>query len=625
MTILRCSDKPAFRRVVSSAFAIAILISGFASATRVASAVDGKKSPAAPFLALLKSGKLPQERVGLVVEMACTKGEPDDLAYIFAQAADDKAWNMATRVKALELLADAAEIRKVKPTGDLSSLKTILLPTAAPTGDEAALQLKAVRLAGLWKDPKLAADLQKLAISSKAGSPLQNAVVDSLGAIGGAEAKDTLLKVAAKGQPQKLRYRAVAALAQFDLDSASKAAAEALADGKATDDFAPVLDQFLSRPEGLPKLSTALAGVKLNEDVAKRALSYMFSIGHSDPALSDVLSKAAGLPANPPERSEQEREAEVQKLLPEVTAKGDPKHGEEIFRRADISCMRCHSVVKAGGEVGPELSAVGKTSPLEYIVRSILNPSAQIKEEFETRIFIANGVQYMGIVKGRHDGLIDLRDASGKNITLAEADLDAPERTGRSMMPEGLTKFLTHQELLDLAAFVNQLGKPGQFEIRVEPTIQRWRVLRNMPAKYATDLPNVDQFRDDILASKPEDWAAVYAKVIGILPVTDIQNVYVHSQDGGPSPFVYIQGEVLVTKAGKVTFKIDAPAGTVAWLDAEPYEGDAVQKITANLKPDTHKLTLRVPVGSGEKLGDIKVELQKQAGSPAQFQPVGGP
>jgi putative heme-binding domain-containing protein len=625
MTTLRFNDKPAFRRVAWCAVAIAILISGFACATRAASAADAKKSPAAPFLALLKKGTLPAERVGLVVEMACTKGDADDLAFIFAQAVDDKVWNTATRLKAFDLLADAAQIRKVTPTGDLTSLKTILLPAAAPQGDDALLQLKAVRLAGLWKNPKLATDLQQLAAMSKAGSPLQNAVVDSLGAITGPEAKETLLKLAAKGQPQKLRYRAVAALAKFDLDNASKAAANALTDAKPTDEFGPVLDEFLSRPEGLPKLSAALANVKLNEDVAKRSLSYMFSIGHSDPALSDVLSKAAGLPANPPERTEAEREAEVQKLVPEVAAKGNPAHGEDIFRRADISCMRCHSVVKAGGEVGPELSAVGKTSPLEYIVRSILNPSAQIKEEFETRIFIANGVQYMGIVKGRHDGLIELRDASGKNITLAEADLDEPEQKGKSMMPEGLTKFLTHQELLDLAAFVNQLGKPGQFEIRVEPTIQRWRVLRNMPAKYATELPNVDQFRDDVLGSKPEDWAAVYAKVIGKLPVADVQGVYLRSQDGGPSPFIFVQGEIDVTKAGKVTLAIDAPTGTVAWLDAEPYEGDAVKKITADLKTDTHRLTLRVPVGASDKLGDIKVELQKPAGSAAQFLPVGGP
>src|SRR5207247_1138995 len=100
---------------------------------------------------------------------------------------------------------DAAQIRKTIPSGDLSDLRGILLPASPPTGDDAALQLKAVRLAGLWKDPKLAVDLQKLASVSKTGSALQDTAVDGLGAIGGVEAKQTLIKFAAKGQPQKLR------------------------------------------------------------------------------------------------------------------------------------------------------------------------------------------------------------------------------------------------------------------------------------------------------------------------------------------------------------------------------------------------------------------------------------
>src|SRR6185369_4191049 len=110
MTISRCSassrcsarmNSQSFRSLICCAAIFGALMLGACSKPAAAEpdkappaqekpAAAAKKSPAAPFLALLKSGKLPQERVGLVVEMACTKGEPDDLAYIFAQAADDK-------------------------------------------------------------------------------------------------------------------------------------------------------------------------------------------------------------------------------------------------------------------------------------------------------------------------------------------------------------------------------------------------------------------------------------------------------------------------------------------------------------------------------------------------------
>src|SRR5262245_35395426 len=83
-------------------------------------------SPAAPLMKLLQSGRLPAERVGTVVEMVCQKGNGEDLAYIFAQVQKPDAYKPAVRLKALELLTDAAVVRKVKPKGDLAALKLLL-------------------------------------------------------------------------------------------------------------------------------------------------------------------------------------------------------------------------------------------------------------------------------------------------------------------------------------------------------------------------------------------------------------------------------------------------------------------------------------------------------------------
>src|SRR5678816_164188 len=80
-------------------------------------------SPAAPLMKLLQSGRLPAERVGTVVEMVCQKGNGEDLAYIFAQVQKPDTYKPAVRLRALELLTDAAVVRKVKPKGDLAALK----------------------------------------------------------------------------------------------------------------------------------------------------------------------------------------------------------------------------------------------------------------------------------------------------------------------------------------------------------------------------------------------------------------------------------------------------------------------------------------------------------------------
>ena len=312
-----------------------------------------------------------------------------------------------------------------------------------------------------------------------------------------------------------------------------------------------MLDEFLNRKNGPDLLAASLQNVKLKRDVARVALRYMFSVGHSEAVLSDLLSKAADVPANPPLPTE----PEVQSITAEVVAKGDPARGEEIFRRADISCMRCHSVCKAGGDVGPELSAVGSTSPPDYIVRSILNPSVQIKEEFLTRVILTNsGVQYVGIVKDRKNGQVQLRDAAGKTIIIAADDIDT-ETEGRSLMPEGLTKFLTHQEFLDLASFVSSLGRPGPYAVRTKPIIQRWRVLRNITSEIADETPNVELLRIHVLDAKPEDWAPVYAMVSGVLPLADAASLVTGAKTGPTAAAfkaIYLQGEFDVTEPGSV-------------------------------------------------------------------------
>ena len=121
----------------------------------------------------------------------------------------------------------------------------------------------------------------------------------------------------------------------------------------------------------------------------------MYSIGRSDTELSGILSAAAGVVADPPPPTQDE----VAALVHEVQEKGDAARGERVFRRSDLSCMRCHSVSRAGGQVGPELSAIGGSSPVDYVVNSILNPSLAVKEQFVTRIFgTTDGKLLTGIV-----------------------------------------------------------------------------------------------------------------------------------------------------------------------------------------------------------------------------------
>ncbi len=587
-----------FRSLVN-VVAVAVALSTFPAA-----AADAP-SAVAPLMRLLQSGRLPEARKGTVVEMICSRGGPDDLAVMLASATSGE-FDEPLTLRVLILLTDAVQIRKVKPSGDLENIRTLMKSRPGEVG--AAIQLAAVRLAALWKTSGVAEDLQQLTADNSAPDELRNAAIDGLAALGDASAVGTLKSIATSGKASSLRFRAAAAMAKLDLQAAAGVAAAALAKAGVGDEVGPLVDAFLVRKGGPEQLAAALASVKLTPDAAKLALRHMYSVGRSDAALSDVLSKAAGiaLDQKPPTPEE------LQQLISEVAAKGNAERGEAVFRRSDLSCLKCHSIARAGGQVGPELSAIGSISPVDYVANSILVPNLAVKEQFVTRVFTtADGRTITGIVIDRDDQRVNLRDATGALVTLPTADIDEEEE-GKSLMPQGLTKFLTRDELIDLVKFISELGRPGPYAIRSVPTVQRWRVLRHLPAELQGDVPNVEIFREFVLDTPPEAWQSAYGKAQGDLPLSEL---------GKPGQTLFLQGELKVVEPGEIEIAVTAPKGTQLWIDAEPF--DASAPVRRTYASGIHRLTLRSTIDANPQRV-IRVEMTKPASSKAQFDVVGG-
>ena len=600
---INCSYAPQPLRVAVGA--IALLLLAFSTAPLHA---DG----AGPLLTLLKSGKLPPERQPTVVEMVCRKGNADDLDFVFAQLLDPAAMSGELRLKTLGWLTDAAKINKVRPAGDLARIKQLLADREAANP---VFALAVMRLAAEWQVTSIEGELARLATAEapsgagpaeiRASEKLQAAAIDGLATIGDAASRTTIEKLAAAGHPTRTRFLAVAALAGLDLDAAAHAAAAALADASAHDDPAAMIQAFLNRKARPDRLAAALAEVKLPTDVAKLALRTMYSAGRSDAALSDVLSKAAGMAADVPPPTG----AELGKIVAEVVAEGDAARGERVFRRSDVNCMKCHSVSGGGGNIGPDLSPIGSTSPVEYVVNSILNPNLAIKEQYVTKnIVTSSGQTFSGVVVDRNDQEVKLRDANGAIITVATADIDE-ELEGRSPMPEGLVKFLTHAEFLDLAKFISELGKPGPYAVRTRGTVQRWRVHKSPSDVLIAETPNIEILRQEVLSAPAEAWLPAFGKVGGVLPLDEVQ-----AATG--QQVLYLQGTIEVRQAGPVALELRSTEPLAAWLDVTPL--DPAQKLVTELTAGTHTLTVRVALGERSQ-PELEAVFSKPAGSAAEF------
>lgn len=553
---------------------------------------------------LLRGGTLPPERLSSVIEMVSRRGDAADLGYLFEQVTREGGWTGDAAVAALRGLTEAAENRKLKPEGDLSRL-AVLFDAKQPE----PVRDQVIRLAGLWKVPQLAKSLQVVALSETSTAKMR---ADALAALAsfGEEGRRTIESLAGDGS-FTARVPAIVALAGLQLDAAAKYAAEALAAASPQDDPAPLLGTFLERKGGPEALAAAIAAVKLPPDVAKAALRHMYSVGRSDGTLSAALGQAAGIAMEDKPLSPEE----VKELSAAVMTEGDPDRGQLVFRRADLSCLKCHSVSGAGGNIGPDLSAMGPSNPVEYLVTSVLEPDAAIKEHYVTQIVVTSeGVVVTGIVADENDQRLILRTAEGLDRSIPKADIEEREK-GSSLMPKGLVKFMTRQEFVDLVRFLAELGKPGTpYALRSAPTFQRWRVLAQAPPEFIGTLPDEATFRRVIPAADAQVWQPYYARVDGTLPVEELTR--------GDAQPVYLLGEIDVRTAGAVGLKFNGTAGLDLWVNGDHI--DTLSKSFATDFPEGRQaFVLRIdPAQRPSKA--VRVELFKPEGSTAVAEPVGG-
>ncbi|HWY86965.1 MAG TPA: PVC-type heme-binding CxxCH protein [Gemmataceae bacterium] len=142
----------------------------------------------------------------------------------------------------------------------------------------------------------------------------------------------------------------------------------------------------------------------------------------------------------------------------EALAGGDAESGRRIFfDKTDLSCLRCHKVQGVGGEVGPDLTGIGKKEKREYLLESLVDPNKQIAKGFETVVLsLSNGQVKSGILKSEDSREVRLLTPEGLTMTVRK-DLIEERNRGPSAMPGDLVQKMSRSELRDLVEFLSSL------------------------------------------------------------------------------------------------------------------------------------------------------------------------
>jgi putative heme-binding domain-containing protein len=218
--------------------------------------------------------------------------------------------------------------------------------------------------------------------------------------------------------------------------------------GELQAEIKPVAINALTRtPVAAAGLLDAIAAkaIPLGDVTANHARAIL---AFGDKALSDRVTKAWG--AVKTER-DPERIKVVERMRDVLRHNtGDALRGQAVFTK---TCAQCHTIYGQGGQVGPDLTGVGREN-VDAILANVLDPNLVIGAPYFVHVAkMKDGTVVSGVLVEDTPQRIVLKDQT-KTYPLQRKDIARLVQQNISMMPEGLEKTMNDQEFADLVSFL---------------------------------------------------------------------------------------------------------------------------------------------------------------------------
>ncbi|MEC7566979.1 MAG: PVC-type heme-binding CxxCH protein [Planctomycetota bacterium] len=543
---------------------------------------------AAPTLVrILESSSVQSGGVARIIHAICRSGGPEETGIALRWILDNiRAEDPRQAAALMSEVTEVLHARRVRPTNIENLVRDMSV-----VGDEFKASL--LQAAGVWR----LEDYYGLVRDSVNTVPLRSAAISSLGHYATPQAKEDLMQIA-MGDHLDSAALAVDALSTFAVGAAAKGAARLLEKSNVSPER--ILTGVLRQRDGPGYLVSELSGRKLSADVAKLSIRATRQMGITDESIIQALRQAGNIDDSGWKYSE----AFIREIANASLRSGNPQRGEAIFRRADLQCLLCHSIGGAGGKVGPDLVSIGGAAQADYLVESLISPNRKIKENFHSiQILDVNGKVFTGVPVRSDDKQITIRDAKNQLVSIQKSDIDL-QKEARSLMPEGAVDSLTRDEIVDLVAFMGQLGKIGEFEISKRPFARSWQqLLGTEQGHHRLNRTSVDT----AATSDPELTWSPYVATVGGMVVVEELDIFTPRTDG--DDLSIIRTHLEVSRAGNVVFAFNDTVGVTLWIDGSP---TPLSGNMANVKLDAghHQVT----VAMSRKVRKQNLSLHWKAG-----------
>jgi putative membrane-bound dehydrogenase-like protein len=251
-------------------------------------------------------------------------------------------------------------------------------------------------------------------------------------------------KLVKPSQPQPVQSAAVWAVRQSNSPGAWKALFSQWTN-HTTSTRQIMLDQALRSTAGIDALVTALEADILAAEELPSSTREVLGQLHDESLRRRVQPLLDAI--TPVDRSEV-----LARYADAASHRGDSARGATIFKK---NCRTCHAIQGVGWKAGPDLASISSRRS-DLLLVDILDPSRQVSPDFVNYVVVTKDGRVMtGLIAAETAESVTLRWEEGQQETIPRSEIEQFRASGKSMMPDGLEKNLTPDQLVDLLEFLH--------------------------------------------------------------------------------------------------------------------------------------------------------------------------
>jgi putative heme-binding domain-containing protein len=290
-----------------------------------------------------------------------------------------------------------------------------------------------------------------------------------------------------------------------------------------------------------------------------------------------------------------------------VKRKGDAANGQAVLAKSvtsEVQCLKCHTVRGLGGQIGPDLSMIGKKGSRENLFESLLQPAKAVADQYVNwKLDTKDGQSLNGLIVGETPQAVTLRDANGKDYTVPVGDIDKRAKLTTSLMPDNLAQTLTEDELVDVVEYLATLQTPSL-------TPESWHVVgpfrspggnEGLGHDYGPESKPFDakamflEWNGPSSGPKPKDvgWRVVRPAASGYVDLAALHGAAANNSVS----YAYLELES--PEDQEATLLIGTDDGGKLWVNGKEVFNE---KVTRAAAPDQNRVTVKLKKGKNEVL-----------------------